>query len=135
MFDTLRKANDTWIVKILFAILILSFVGWGIGDVVRSRIVDTPAITVGDKDFSPEEVADRFRRDVQRMSSMFGNKLTVEQARQFGLLQRTENQMIDGALLDQSAAKLRVGVDDETLRRTISNIPAFQNQLKVFDKN
>ncbi len=135
MFDTLRKANETWIVKILFAILILSFGVWGIGDVVRSRITETPAITVGDKDFTPEEVADRFRREVQRMSPMFGNKLTVEQARQFGLLQRTINQMVDGALLDEAADRLKIGADDETLRKTIANFPAFQSPLKMFDKS
>lgn len=135
MFDTFRKANDTWIVKILFAILILSFGVWGIGDVVRSRITETPAITVGDKDFTPEEVADRFRRDVQRMSSAFGGKLTLEQARQFGLMQRTINQTVDGALLDQAAEKLKIGADDETLRKTIAAFPAFQSPLKMFDKS
>jgi peptidyl-prolyl cis-trans isomerase D len=134
MFDTFRKANDTWIVKILFAFLILSFGIWGIGDMVRQRITDTPAIVVGDRDFSGQEVADRFRRDVERMGSMFGNKLTPDQARSLGLLQRTENQMIDGALLDQAASKLRLGVDDETLRRQIAAMPVFQNQLKMFDK-
>ncbi|HMA49733.1 MAG TPA: SurA N-terminal domain-containing protein, partial [Magnetospirillaceae bacterium] len=134
MFDTLRKANDTWIVKILFAFLILSFGIWGIGDVIRQNITSAPAIVVGSQDFSGQEVADRFRRDVDRMSAMFGNRLTPEQARQFGLLQRTISTMVDGALLDQATAKLRLGVDDETLRRDIGNIPAFQNQLKMFDK-
>lgn len=135
MFDTFRKANDTWIVKILFAFLILSFGIWGIGDVIRQNITSTPAITVGSQDFSAQEVAERFRRDVDRMSAMFGNRLSPEQARQFGLLQRTVNTMIDGAVLDQATAKLRLGVDDETLRRDIGNIPAFQNELKLFDKN
>ena len=134
MFDIFRKANDTWIVKILFAFLILSFGIWGIGDVIRQNISSTPAIVVGSRDFSAQEVADRFRRDVERMSSMFGNKLTPEQARQFGLLQRTVSTMVDASLLDQAAEKLRLGVDDETLRRDIGNIPAFQNQLKMFDK-
>lgn len=134
MFDTFRKANDTWIVKILFAFLILSFGIWGIGDVIRQNITSTPAIVVGSQDFSGQDVAERFRRDVDRMSAMFGNRLTPEQARQFGLLQRTVNTMIDGAVLDQATAKLRLGVDDETLRRDIGNIPAFQNELKLFDK-
>ncbi|HMA49132.1 MAG TPA: SurA N-terminal domain-containing protein [Magnetospirillaceae bacterium] len=134
MFDTFRKASDTWIVKILFALLILSFGIWGIGDVVRQRITATPAVTVGDRDFTGEEVADRFRRYVDRMAPMFGTKLTPEQARQFGLLQQSINQMVDSALLDQAATNLRLGPDDESLRRSIASLPAFQNQLKMFDK-
>src|SRR5579859_5850082 len=114
MLDSFRKASDTWIVKILFAILILSFGIWGIGDVVRQNIVSSPAIVVGERDFSGQDVSDRFRRDVERMSSMFGNKLTTEQARQLGLLQQTVNRIVDGALLDEAASKLRLGVDDET---------------------
>lgn len=134
MLDSFRKASDTWIVKILFAILILSFGIWGIGDVVRQRISGSPAITVGDRDFTGEEVADRFRRYVDRMAPMFGTKLTPEQARQFGLLQQSVNQLVDSALLDQAATNLRLGPDDESLRRSIASLPAFQNQLKMFDK-
>jgi peptidyl-prolyl cis-trans isomerase D len=134
MLDSFRKASDTWIVKILFALLILSFGIWGIGDVVRQRITGAPAITVGDRDFTGEEVADRFRRYVDRMAPMFGTKLTPEQARQFGLLQQSVNQLVDGALLDQAASNLHLGPDDESLRRAIASLPAFQNQLKMFDK-
>ena len=134
MLDSFRSASQSWFIKILFAFLILSFVGWGVGDVIRQRVESTPAITVGDKEFTAPEVANRFRRDVDRMGSMFGSKLTVEQAMQFGLLQQTVQRLVEGALLDQSAKKLGLGVDDDTLRREIAQIPAFQSQLKMFDK-
>jgi peptidyl-prolyl cis-trans isomerase D len=52
-----------------------------------------------------------------------------------GLLQRTIEQMVNRSLLNQAAADLGLGADDETLRRMIAETPAFQNQLKVFDKD
>jgi len=134
MLESFRNASQTWIIKILFAFLILSFGIWGVGDVIRERVAAQPAISVGDKEFTGPEVAERFRRDVDRMSSMFGSKLSVEQAMQFGLLQQTVQRLVDAALLDQAAARQHLGVDDETLRRTIAEIPAFQSQLKMFDK-
>ncbi len=135
MLDSFRKASRSWFIKILFALLILSFGVWGIGDVVRERAESQPAITVGKLTFTAEEVADEFHRDTDRLSSVFGGKLTTEQARQFGLLQRSIEQMINRALLDQAAGDLDLGVDENTLRRIIAGTPAFQNELHVFDKN
>lgn len=134
MLESFRNASQSWFIKILFAFLILSFGVWGIGDVIRQRVTATPAIAVGDKEFSGPEVADRFRRDVERMSSMFGSKLTTDQAIQFGLLQQTVQRLVDAALLDQAAARQHLGIDDTTLRQNIAQIPAFQSQLKLFDK-
>lgn len=135
MLDSFRKASQSWFIKILFALLILSFGVWGIGDVVRERAELQPAITVGSQSISATEVADEFRRDTERLSSVFGGKLSPEQARQFGLLQRTIEQLVNRTLLDQAGSKLGLGVDEDSLRRMIANIPAFQNELHVFDKN
>jgi peptidyl-prolyl cis-trans isomerase D len=134
MLDAFRSASQTWIIKVLFGILILSFGVWGVGDVIRQRVESTPAITVGDTRYSAPEVADRFRRDVERAGSMFGTKLSIEQALQFGMLNQTVQRMVEGGLLDQAAQSQGFGVDDETLRRDIAEIPAFQSALKIFDK-
>jgi peptidyl-prolyl cis-trans isomerase D len=135
MLDSFRKASHSWFIKILFGLLILSFGVWGIGDVVSDRAASHPAITVGKQAIPAEEVADAFRRDTERLSSMFGGKLTLEQAKQFGLLQRTIEQLVNRALLDQAASDLGLGVDEDTLRRIIASTRAFQNELHVFDKN
>jgi peptidyl-prolyl cis-trans isomerase D len=134
MLDSFRKASQSWFIKILFGLLILSFGVWGIGDVVRDRAELKPAITVGKQAISAAEVAEEFRRDTKKLSSMFGGKLTREQARQFGLLQRTIEQIVNRALVDQAADDLGLGVDDDSLRRIIADTPAFQNELHVFDK-
>ena len=134
MLESFRNASQSWLIKILFAFLILSFGIWGVGDVIRDRVQSAPAITVGDLSYSAPEVAERFRRDIDRMSSMFGNKLTVDQALQFGLLNQTVQRLVEGGLLDQTAESQGLGVDDESLRRDIAEIPAFQSALKMFDK-
>lgn len=134
MLESFRKASQSWFIKILFAFLILSFGVWGIGDVVRDRAESQPAITVGDQKVPATEVAEQFRRETEKLSGMFGGKLTLEQARQFGLLQRTVEQIISRTLLDQAAHRLGLGADEDTLRRVIASTPAFQNELHVFDK-
>lgn len=135
MLDAFRKASQTWFIKILFAMLILSFGVWGIGDVIRMRAESTPAIVVGDQQISANQVTDEFRREVEQLAPAFGGKLTRDQARQLGLLQRTISQMVDRSLLDQSAESLKLGLDLDSLRRMIANTPVFQNELHVFDRN
>jgi peptidyl-prolyl cis-trans isomerase D len=134
MLDSFRKASQTWFVKILFAVLILSFSAWGVGDVIRGRVASQPAIVVGNEKIGISDVADEFRRDTERLSAMSGGKLTADQARQFGLLQRTIQQIISRSLLDQAVGDLGLTVDDETMRKVIASTPAFQNELHVFDR-
>ena len=132
--NSFRKASKSWFIKILFGILIVSFSVWGIGDVIRQRAEMQPAIVIGKEQITASQVVDEFRRDTERLSAAFGGKLTTEQARQFGLLQRTVEHIVTRGLLDQSANDLGLGADENTLRQLIASNPAFQNQLHVFDK-
>lgn len=134
MLDAFRRASQTWFIKILFAILVLAFSSWGIGDVIRIRAEQTPAIVVGNENITGTEVSDIFRRDVEQLAPAFGGKLSLEQAKQIGLLQRSITQIVGRSLLDQAANTLWLEPDDETLRKAIAAVPAFQNQTAGFDK-
>jgi len=135
MLDAFRRHSRSWPIKILFVFLIASFGIWGIGDVVRQRAASQPAIVVGKQEVSAQEVVEEFRRDTERLQAMFGGKISMEQARQFGLLQRTIEQIVSRDLLDQASAELKFTVDDDSLRQVIQQTPAFQNELKMFDKS
>ena len=47
MLTALRRLAGTWVAKILFALLVLSFAVWGIEDVVRNFGRETAVATVG----------------------------------------------------------------------------------------
>jgi len=135
MLDTLRRHSNSWIFKGLFAVLIVFFVFWGIsGSVLNNFGESQTAITVGKQEFSGRQVVEAFRRDAERLIAASGGKITIEQARRMGLLQNTVQQMVNRALLDQAAAGLQLTVTDDTLRGLIADNPAFQNELKRFDK-
>jgi len=135
MLGTLRKASQSWIAKAFFGLLVLTFVGWGIGPELRMRMSNQPAIKVGDDKIAPETVASEFRREAEQMQRQTGGKLTMDQLREMGFLNQTVQRMVTQALLDQQADRLGLAVDDDTVRKTIANIPAFRNQLDAFDPN
>ncbi|MBY0431498.1 MAG: SurA N-terminal domain-containing protein, partial [Rhodospirillales bacterium] len=133
MLDTLRRASTSWFFKLFFLLLVASFALWGIGDMVRSLVPRSPAMTIGKVEITVEDVGQEYKRELDRLQTMFGGKLTDEQARQFGLLDRTVQQMTVRALLDLAGNDLGLSADDETLRRQIAANPAFHNQFGRFD--
>lgn len=135
MLETFRKASRSWFIKILFGLLIVSFiVFFGNSNELLQLSSSRPAIKVGSQEISAGTVADTFRRDVERLQSMFGTRFTLEQAREMGLLQQSIQQIVSRALLAEEANRLGFTVDDDSLRQMIASTPAFQNQLGVFDK-
>ena len=126
MLDTLRKSTGSIVVKILFGILILSFGVWGIGDMVRGGTGVQPAITVGDIEIGSPYVRQEFQRQVDRLRQVFGPNLTVETARQMGLLDETIAQVVSQATLDMAARDMGIVVSEDALRTAILSEPAFQ---------
>ncbi len=134
MLEALRQAAHSWIAKLLFVLLILSFGVWGIGDVVSSSGSQPPAIVVGKTEIKADEVLNQYRREVSRLQRAFGPQFTEEQARQMGLLDSTIDQMSARALLDQAAKDLDLTASDEAVMTALATNPAFRNELGQFDR-
>lgn len=133
MLNVFRKAAHTWVAKILFVLLILSFAIWGIGDMVRVGISNAPAIVAGKVEVPAEAVVDEYKRELTRLQRVFGSQFTEEQARTMGLMQRTVDNMVARALIDQAADDLDMLAPDEVVRQAITANPAFHNQFGRFD--
>ena len=111
MLDIFRSAAKTWIVKLLFGLLALSFVAWGVGDSIRRSAFGTgPAMSVAGTDLSAPEVEAEFKRDVERLQAQAGGRLTLEMARKAGLMENTIQQLSTKLLVDAAAKKLGLAV-------------------------
>lgn len=134
MLDTFRKASKSWIAKILFSLLALSFVAWGVGDVVRGIGSGRPAIEVGHTSVSANEVTAEFKRELERLQPMFGGKLTAEDARKLGLLDRTVDQIVTRTLIDEAARGLDLAAGDDSILKQVTANPAFHDERGQFDR-
>ncbi|MGF7177108.1 SurA N-terminal domain-containing protein [Azospirillum doebereinerae] len=134
MLQFIRSFAGSWVVKILFVLLILSFGIWGIGDVFRSSVPTTVA-EVGKVAIERDALDQEFRRQIERLRPMVGGNLTAEQAKQFGLLDQSLNALIQRTLFDLAAKDAGVAVSKEVVRLRIADEPAFRNQQGQFDPN
>lgn len=135
MLDVFRTASKTWIVRLLFALLALSFVAWGAGDMVRGGVGRSPAIEVGKTTMSAAEVMGEFKREVERLQPLFGGKLTPEDARKMGMLDRTIDSIIARTLIDEAARSLGLAATDDPILRKVTANPAFKGPTGQFDRD
>jgi peptidyl-prolyl cis-trans isomerase D len=133
MLQSIRSKATSWVIKILFGILIVSFAIWGIGDILRGPGAQATVAQVGDISISAQELGNEFRTQIDRLRPVFGGNLDVEKAKQMGLLDRTLETLIERAVMQEELKHLGVTVPEETLRRQIASIPAFRNQAGLFD--
>lgn len=135
MLQVIRGTAGSWIVKILFLLLILSFGVWGVGDMVRKAGHTDTAITVGGTKITLGEVDHEFRRRFDKLRGMLGGELTQEQAKRFGLLDQTIDQLTKRALFDQAATEAGIEVGANVVKARIAADPAFRGAGGTFDPN
>ena len=133
MLQAIRSKAGSFVVKALFALLILTFGIWGIGDIFRNRGTDTAVATVGDRSIPAEELQTALRRALEQLSARFGTAIDMQQAKQLGLVDQTLAQLIDRSLIDQEAVRLRLDVSDDLIRNVITANPSFRGSDGRFD--
>ena len=134
MLQAIRGQAASWIVKALFVVLILSFVGWGIGDYIARTRAPTSVATVGNVEISPTQLSNAVSQESQRLRQVFGN-LEHDQLKQLGIIDQVLNRLIGQTLVELEARRLGVTIDDAVLRDSIQANPAFRNELGQFDRN
>jgi len=133
MLQAIRSRVSSWVVKVLFALLILSFAVWGVGDMLGGNVARGPVAEVGDTEIPQAALDQRFRGLVNQYRQFLGPDFDVEQARDFGLLDQALEGMVEEALLSNAARLAGLRVGDELVQRAILEIPAFQGLGGRFD--
>lgn len=133
MLDAMRKRASSWFVRILMFVLIASFAVWGIGDVFLGRQDIQVAATVGDTEVPLRDVERAFENERQALQQQLGVALDRQQAASLGVLNRSLQNVIARALVDQHRRDLGIGVSDAEVAAAIRNDPFF-NSAGSFDR-
>lgn len=132
MMDNLRTAANSLVIKIIFGIIIVSFILTGVSGYLIGGSANYAAKVNGQEisrgQFENAVASERNRQQQQlgeQFSLLAGNEGYIKQMRQQVL-----SRMIDEALLDQYAKHLGLGISDEQIKQAIFKEPAFQNNGK-----
>lgn len=133
MLEMLRRGATKLMVFVLFAILILSFAIWGIGDMVRTG-GQGPLAEVGSTNISPQEYTSALQHRRQLLTRQLGQPLTPEQSRAFGIDAAVLSELINGAAVSNHAKSLGLRLSDQAIAELIRADPAFQGPDQTFSR-
>jgi peptidyl-prolyl cis-trans isomerase D len=135
MLQAIRSKASSFVVKLLFGILVVSFGIWGIGDIFRNRGLDTTVATVGSKKIDAQTLNQEVRREAERLrAALRGAQLEPEQLKQFGIVDTSLQRLINRDLVDLEIDRLELALSDDAVRQAIVANPAFHNQTGQFDR-
>jgi peptidyl-prolyl cis-trans isomerase D len=134
MLDSLRSAAGTWVAKALLLLLVLSFAVWGISGQISSGFGGNAVITAGETTVTPIEYRLAYDRQLSVLSQRFGTRVTREQAVALGVDQQVLSQLVAGAVLDEQARVMNLGVSKDRVAVLTAEDPAFQGPGGRFDR-
>jgi peptidyl-prolyl cis-trans isomerase D len=126
MLSALRNAAGTWVAKLLLILLVVSFAVWGISGSLINGFGDNSVVTAGNTSVSPIEYRLAYDRQIAVMSQQFGTRLTREQAKALGIEDQVLAQLVAGAVLDEQANELGLGLSKDKLAQLTMSDPAFR---------
>ncbi len=136
MLESIRNATQGFVGKtimsIVMGLIIVSFVIWGVGDMLRGFTSSTVA-SVGGATITEQEYHYAYQRTLQQYQRRLRQPFTNEQARAIGLDQQVLQRMISEAALDEEARRLGLAVSSDALRGLITSNPSFQDKSGAFD--
>ncbi|MFP1632780.1 peptidyl-prolyl cis-trans isomerase [Zhengella sp. ZM62] len=134
MLNSLRNAAGTWVAKALLILLVLSFAVWGISGQITSGFNSNSVIEAGDTSVSVTDYRLAYDRELRLLSQRFGQRITREQAQALGLDQQVLSQLVAGAVLDEQAREMDLGLSKDRLAALTGEDPAFQGPDGRFDR-
>jgi peptidyl-prolyl cis-trans isomerase D len=133
MLSALREAANSFIVKILLGVLVLSFAVWGIS----GSLVSGPggaAVEFGGTRVGLADYRLAYNSQVLAYSRQLGTQLTAEQAKAFGIESSVLAQVVAGAVMDENASKLGLGISAAKLGQDIAADPLFKDAAGGFSR-
>jgi peptidyl-prolyl cis-trans isomerase D len=135
MLQFIRSQAGSFFVKLLFVLLIGSFGLWGVGDWLRPKPgTSTAVITVGDEQIESDRVQQDFRRGLAELSRQTGGAINADNARAFGLVDKTVDGLVNEALFKQEAKRLHITVSDQQVAAAIASFAGLKTQNGRIDR-
>jgi peptidyl-prolyl cis-trans isomerase D len=135
MITAFRRYLETWWVRAFFLVMVIAFISWGIGDVVRTiGASPTWAAKVGDQTIEGMQLQEAYQGEMAQLTRNLpqGQEPTLEM--RSAAARQTLQQLIARAALNQELQRLRIVTPDEAVRQAVFAQPAFRGPNGQFDQ-
>ncbi|MGG5818661.1 SurA N-terminal domain-containing protein [Falsiroseomonas sp. HW251] len=126
MISWFRKLAQSWVSRILFLLLVLSFGIWGIEDVVRNIWRESAVVRMEGGNIEVPEAQSAARRELQRIQRQLGPSFEADAAIREAVARQALEGLIGGRAQRLEASRLGVSVPDDQVAEYVRSIPSFQ---------
>ena len=130
MLDLMRKKKESIIIKIVFVVIVLSFIGtmflvWGKGSEGLGGHSGYAAKVNGAK-ITLEDYQNAYQRVRNIYQQIYGQSITPEMEKMLGLKKVALDSLIDNFLIAKEAKSMGIKVSKEEVANSIEAMPTFQ---------
>jgi peptidyl-prolyl cis-trans isomerase D len=133
MLGFMRKHARSSFIKIIFWMIIVVFVFWGVGVMVAGGDRVNVAAMVDGEPISAQTYARAHERMQRVYRELYRENMSPQILAQLNLGQRALDDLVTEMLLKREAARLGLQVTDDEVRQAILDIPTFQDGAR-FDR-
>jgi peptidyl-prolyl cis-trans isomerase D len=137
MLGGIRAAQSTWIGKALttlvFGVILIAFVIWGIGDPFRGGSANTVA-QVGDVSVTTAAYRQAYQAELQDFQRRSRRAVTNAEAHRIGLDMQVLSRLMSNAALDDRTQSLGLAISDRQIAKSILADPSFAGPGGSFDR-
>lgn len=133
MLDNIRKTADSFIMRVLFAMIAFAFVGFGIKDVLNGRRGGDIVTFSHVKNISQKDFLRAKSLEINAISKQTGTSLTDEEITQLNIDNRILKRLVYDNVLDYLVSYYDLDLSDDTVKILVKESPVFKNEQGIFD--
>jgi peptidyl-prolyl cis-trans isomerase D len=133
MITAFRRYLETWVVRGFFLIMVLAFISWGVGDVVRLIGTSTWVAKVGGQTIEGSQLQTAYQADMAQITRNLPSGQEPSPELRNRVAREALQQLITQAALNQELQRLRIVAPDQAVRQMVFAMPAFRGTNGQFD--
>lgn len=132
MLDVIRRNSQSWVVKVIFGAIILTFVFWG-ANTMTSDSADVLAKVNGESIYR-NDLLRELRVQIQNIQMTNPNLANLDNEQINAMGMQLLGNMVRRSLLAQEAHKLGIGVSDQEFSQVVTSMREFQDGSGRFNQ-
>jgi peptidyl-prolyl cis-trans isomerase D len=126
MLSYMRENAGSWIIKVLFGIIVVVFVFFYGFSSLRKPDKDTAIAKVGNRKITMSQYQTAYKNTIEMYRSLYKNQFNEEMMEKLGLKQKVLEDLINREILLQEAESRTISVTEDEIKKAIVAMPVFQ---------
>lgn len=133
MLNNIRKTADSFVMKLLLAMIAFAFVGWGIKDVLQAnKNFDLVKFSNG-KNITEDDFLRAKTEQIRLLQKQTGTNLSEDQIKQLNIDNFIIKKLINDNILNYLVKYYDLDLTDDTVAKLVKDSPYFKNEQGIFD--